>query len=338
MKVFDSNGTLIRHICGYLQQDLVLHTIGNTATVEFYSDGVIQNVGFLASWLAVPAEEEGGEGTEEGETAEKEKDNRTYLLTFPQAFTKSAESDPENVCLQVLNVDVAGSVDVSVFSAKNILNGSADVKTTFEHSAGDNGIHCTKMHLPADFEAASAVFEVKGSFPESDYSILSYKSVRALTVDPMILVQTDKSEYRPKQVVKLRVLALNYELKPAALGKVHEVWVTNPSNDRLAQWKDVQLKKGMAQMEFALSEEPQLGGGWTVHVKHTPDKEIEKRANFAVAENVLPKFEVKIDAPKTIVRDSDEANFKVCALYTHGGKLRGSLNATFHVSYREGTY
>ena len=129
----------------------------------------------------------------------------------------------------------------------------------FEHTAGDEGINCKEMNLPSDFEADSAVMEAKGSFEGSDYKFLSYKSVRALKVQPQILVQTDKSEYRPKQTVKLRVMALTYELRPSSLERIHEVWVANPRNDRLAQWKDVQLRKGMSQMEFALSDEPELG-------------------------------------------------------------------------------
>jgi hypothetical protein len=234
-------------------------------------------------------------------------------------------------------VEHDGEVDVSIFMGKNILNGSADVSSTFQHVTGDNKIHCSPMTLPRGFEAGSAVVEVRGNFQDTDYSILSYKSIRALTVEPMILLQTDKSEYRPKQTVKLRVMAINYELKPAKVETIPEVWVTNPSNDRLAQWKDVELRKGVAQMEFGLSEEPQLGE-WTIHVKHSEEKEVETKAKFVVAENVLPKFEVKIEAPKKILRDSTEESFKVCALYTHGGKVKGSLNATFYTKYKEGDY
>ena len=63
VKVFDSNGTLLRHLCGYLQQDVILYTTSNTARVSFVSDGVINSVGFLASWRAVPLDfEEAAEG------------------------------------------------------------------------------------------------------------------------------------------------------------------------------------------------------------------------------------------------------------------------------------
>ena len=120
VKVFDTNGTLLRHLCGYLQQDVILYTTGNRARISFYSDGVIQGVGFLSSWRAVPLDFE--------EVAEGER-KETYLLAFPQAFTKSAENAPENVCLQLTNVDVAGTVSVSLFTGKSILNGTAETTT-----------------------------------------------------------------------------------------------------------------------------------------------------------------------------------------------------------------
>jgi hypothetical protein len=89
--VFDTNGTLLRHICGYLQQDLILFTTGNTAHVSFFSDGVITNVGFLASWVAVPIEEE-TEVEEEEEEEVSETRKESYLLAFPQVSVISASA------------------------------------------------------------------------------------------------------------------------------------------------------------------------------------------------------------------------------------------------------
>ena len=69
VKVINSNGTLLKHICGYLQQDLVMTTSSSNATVHFTSDRVVETAGFLASWKEVePAEEEEEvEEVEEGE-------------------------------------------------------------------------------------------------------------------------------------------------------------------------------------------------------------------------------------------------------------------------------
>ena len=42
-----------------------------------------------------------------------------------------------------------------------------------------------------------------------------------------------------------------------------------------------------------------------------------------------------ISSPEFIYRNSEDEEFKVCAKYTHGGKVKGSLNVTFSVDYKE---
>ena len=284
-------------------------------------------------------EKEGDKETEE-EEAEKEEEEKEeepgYLLTFPQTFTKSDESMPEQVCLQMFNQDNDGQVTVSLFDGLNLLNGSATVEHVFEHQGGNQDIHCTEMELPTDFEKSSAVVEVKGAFQDTDYTILSYKSVRSLEMEPLLLIQTDKGEYRPKQKVYLRVLTMNYELKPSSVETLPEVWIQDPTRARIAQWKDVSLVRGIAQVEMDLPEEPTLGV-WTIHVKYHEEKE-EQQSSFKVSENVPPKFEVTIDAPKHILRNSNETTFKICATYTHGQKVKGSLNATVYSQFKAGSY
>ena len=53
VKVFDSDGSLKKRICGYLQQDLVLYSTNNTINLHFNSDNTINGAGFLASWTQV---------------------------------------------------------------------------------------------------------------------------------------------------------------------------------------------------------------------------------------------------------------------------------------------
>ena len=58
--------------------------------------------------------------------------------------------------------------------------------------------------LPASlFPKGSAIAKVEGSFPgegNDGYSILSFKSIRLVDLKPIMLVQTDRQEYRPGQV------------------------------------------------------------------------------------------------------------------------------------------
>eukprot|EP00095_Tigriopus_kingsejongensis_P009746 maker-scaffold1177_size57108-snap-gene-0.11 protein:Tk09746 transcript:maker-scaffold1177_size57108-snap-gene-0.11-mRNA-1 annotation:"alpha-2-macroglobiln splicing variant 1 precursor" len=327
VKVFDSNGTLLKHICGYLQQDLVIASAGKNMSVQFYSDDVVNSAGFLASWKAVPESEEIAEL--------KPNLEKGYLLTFPQSFTTSKENLVENVCLQMFNVESTGTVQVGLYDSENILEGVPHSMGEFKPEAGSSAIQCLKLGLPSSFIKGSAIMKVSGEF-EDGYKILSYKSVRALNLDPMFLVQTDKSDYRPKQKVFFRVLAMNYELKPSKVETIPEIWITDPSDARLAQWKDVALQSGFAQMDMELSEEPLLGQ-WTIHLKHDTTKD-EEKFTFVVSENVLPKFEVTLQAPNVMIRDSEFHNFTLCAKYTHGGNVKGLANITFFSEFKAGNY
>ena len=77
---------------------------------RFYSDGHIESAGFMASWKVIDApdddddeeEEEEEETSSSGSVTQTPSKRQGYLLTFPQSFTTSAETTPEDVCLQVM--------------------------------------------------------------------------------------------------------------------------------------------------------------------------------------------------------------------------------------------
>ena len=52
-------------------------------------------------------------------------------------------------------------------------------------------------------------------------------------------------------------------------------------------------------------------------------------ANFKVSERVLPRFEVKMEEPTELIANSTEKEVKVCAIYTHGGKVKGKAAVVF---------
>ena len=75
----------------------------------------------------------------------------------------------EDVCLQLLNVESDGKVELSLYNADNIVDGSAVVSMEVDHVANDDTIHCNEMGLPEDFNKTYAVVGVKAHFPEDDY-------------------------------------------------------------------------------------------------------------------------------------------------------------------------
>jgi hypothetical protein len=77
---------------------------------------------------------------------------------------------------------------------------------------------------------------------------------------------------------------LNSQLKPNAADTIKSVWIEDPSDSRLAQWKNVSVKKGLAQLSMPLTEEPTLGT-WKISADLESDGIVT--ATFTVSESVL---------------------------------------------------
>ena len=183
---------------------------------------------------------------------------------------------------------------------------------------------CFDFTLPKT-KASKGLLNIKVNFKDSSYSVNSFKEITILKKENYPLIQTEKWQYKAKDDVKFRVLLVDHNLKPSDVDTIDEIWVEDPRNRRIVQWKDQGLDKGLMQQEFKLSEEPELGT-WTINFKAGPLKE---KTTFTVSEYVLPKFEVAIEAPAAVLRDTLEAEWKVCAKYTHGGSVKGQVKANF---------
>lgn len=142
-----------------------------------------------------------------------------------------------------------------------------------------------------------------------------------------VLIQTDKSIYKPSDKVQFRVLVLNADMKPLTKSKV-QVHISDGAQNRVKQFDAIDLRKGFFQNELQLSDSPVLGI-WKIYVKVNGEGESTKE--FEVAEYTLPKFEVTIDA-------NPDANFKdgkiratIKAKYTFGKIAKGNATVTAEV-------
>ncbi len=87
---------------------------------------------------------------------------------------------------------------------------------------------------------------------------------------------------------------LSSQLKPNAADTIKSVWIEDPSDSRLAQWKDVSVKKGLVQLSMPLTEEPTLG---TWKISADLESEGVVTATFTVSESVLVhQFENTLNA------------------------------------------
>ncbi|GIY10891.1 murinoglobulin-1 [Caerostris darwini] len=137
------------------------------------------------------------------------------------------------------------------------------------------------------------------------------------------VIQTDKPLYQPGQEGKFRVLKLDNKLKPSNdPDDLVDVYIEDPKGTRLFQFNKINLANGLAQREFPLSDEPNLGT-WRITVSTKNDTE---STTFDVKEYVLPKYEVSIKFPPYVLANAEKISVEICAKYTYGKPVVGILN------------
>uniref|UniRef100_A0A4W5MR05 Macroglobulin domain-containing protein n=1 Tax=Hucho hucho TaxID=62062 RepID=A0A4W5MR05_9TELE len=110
-------------------------------------------------------------------------------------------------------------------------------------------------------------------------------------------IQTDKANYRPGQVVKIRAVSIYPDGKPYK-GKI-DIIIKDPKANMIRQWLSLDSVLGVLSKEFQLSKNPSLGK-WTIV---TSVNEVVSENQFNVEHYVLPRFEVWIEAPSVLHHD-----------------------------------
>uniref|UniRef100_A0A1Q3FP24 CD109 antigen n=1 Tax=Culex tarsalis TaxID=7177 RepID=A0A1Q3FP24_CULTA len=145
-----------------------------------------------------------------------------------------------------------------------------------------------------------------------------------------VFVQTDKAIYKPGDTVRFRVLVLDPNTKPLQKVDTIKVHITDGKSNRIKQWSDAKLVKGVFESELALSSSPVLGR-WMVNVEV-----LEKTTTkvFEVDEYVLPKFEVTIESPGITTFKDGKVKAIVRAKYTYGKPVKGEATVSAYPDFR----
>ncbi|GIY30102.1 hypothetical protein CDAR_6902 [Caerostris darwini] len=236
--------------------------------------------------------------------------NRGFILTAPKSID-------------------AGSTEYLTFTAFNVSGGQVTIKIlnwyTQEVLAESKGVVINNMNMwveivvPPLSTDTKAKLQLKGTFSDG-YKIEAEKEVFIRHSTIITFVQTDKPIYKPGQTVKFRVLPLDSQLKPLEANAVADVWIEDPSDIRVVQWKQIKFDEGMVQLELPLSNEPTLGT-WSIK---TIINKVTSTQKFDVEKYVLPKFEVKVKPPSFAMADAVVIPVEICAWYTYGKKVDGT--------------
>ncbi|XP_063878059.1 thioester-containing protein 1 allele R1-like isoform X4 [Scylla paramamosain] len=146
-----------------------------------------------------------------------------------------------------------------------------------------------------------------------------------------VFIQTDKTIYKPGDLMRFRVVVVNPLLRPFVTGSV-DIYVKDGAGNRVRQWKRVFTNRGVWSGELQLAEEPVLGD-WNITVEVLGQK--TSRA-VQVAYYVLPKFEVIVTLPEYVTFDQGEMVATVEAKYTYGKAVKGEVTLQVTPTYKYG--
>ncbi|XP_073932198.1 ovostatin homolog 2-like [Castor canadensis] len=246
----------------------------------------------------------------------------TFLLHFSDAVSSKPQYilwvssvmhsfSTEKACLHLLNLNESVSLSV-------VLDYDESNTIIFDKSVEEESFYgCTTIKVPqkSSKELGFVTLLAKGA----TLKFYEKRSVAIVSEENVTFVQTDKPIYKPGAEVQFRIVTLNTQFKP-----VDDLYpliiIQDPQHNVIFQWQNVTSFRNITQLSFQLTSEP-IFGDYTIVVKSK--SRMTQTHQFTVNRNVLPKFEVKVNAPQTITISDDEFQVNVCAKYTYGQFVQG---------------
>ncbi|XP_031761252.1 alpha-2-macroglobulin-like protein 1 isoform X2 [Xenopus tropicalis] len=102
--------------------------------------------------------------------------------------------------------------------------------------------------------------------------------------------------------------------------QVPVIQLKDPDKNRIAQWLDVTVTQGIAELSLPLSPEP-LFGYYSIHAGDAAQA-------FSVDNYVRTKFDVSFLFPKAVLYNSEQFQLKTCGRYAYGKAVQGTYSAT----------
>lgn len=185
----------------------------------------------------------------------------------------------------------------------------------------------------------------------TDPSISHNETLQLETKRYSVFIQTDKGIYKPLEKIRFRIIVLDQNLLPAQTNgknlnvimsvsidwsKINRVIIMcsicsqDADGNRIKQWKNVTATKGLFSSDLKLSKLPPLGE-WRIMAEIDT---VRKEKTITVKEYELPKFEVKIDAPKHFCIKNSILRIGVEAFYTFGKRITGKGLVTLSLPSR----
>ena len=100
---------------------------------------------------------------------------------------------------------------------------------------------CFEIKINKDAEAdrySKSITINVTSLGTKEYSFSDTKKFSVSSAKDFNIIETDKPIYKPGQTVRVRVLSLDFMLKPV-VKEFNEIYIEDPSGSRVAQWRSL---------------------------------------------------------------------------------------------------
>ncbi|XP_073826202.1 thioester-containing protein 1 allele S1-like [Musca autumnalis] len=142
---------------------------------------------------------------------------------------------------------------------------------------------------------------------------------------PRVYIESDRAFYKPNDIVQFRVVILDEHLKITKIVEPIRIQILDAQHNRVKQYKDIKLDRGVFAGKFQLSQQPLLGE-WTISVFISGKYNMNKDFRFKVEKYVLPKFSVHIENPQNVVEQERFIPVTIYGKYTFGRYVEGIVD------------
>ncbi|XP_013108377.2 thioester-containing protein 1 allele R1 isoform X3 [Stomoxys calcitrans] len=142
---------------------------------------------------------------------------------------------------------------------------------------------------------------------------------------PRVYIESDKGLYKPEDIVQFRIIILDENLQITKIVEPIRVQILDAQRNRVKQYKDIKLDRGVFAAEFKLSKQPFLGN-WLISVHISGKYDLDKEYTFKVEKYVLPKFSVHIENDRHVAKTNKRLKITVYGKYTYGKFVRGKVD------------
>uniref|UniRef100_A0A8P4KIA3 Alpha-2-macroglobulin n=1 Tax=Dicentrarchus labrax TaxID=13489 RepID=A0A8P4KIA3_DICLA len=241
---------------------------------------------------------------------------RQYMVAIPAVLEAGAKT---KFCASLLQPNETLVMTVTLMSQEK--------NTTLLQKTSSEAFHsCEQFQAPLVQNEMVQTLEVK--VRGNTYYSKEVRKVKIKVYQPVTFIQTDKPIYLPGQTVHFRVVSLDTKLRPAS--QLVSVWTVSLFFEisfrgvlnRIGQWLNQTSNGKILQLSYSLNSEAREGS-YSVIVSIGESKLYH---SFKVEKYVLPKFDVKIDSSDESNIEQEEIKAEVCAKYTYGQPVPGSVN------------